>query len=541
MKKLMMLFAGALMVLAGASCQKINDLESRVSDLESAVDQLKSQVEAGAVVTKVEETATGYSLTLSNGKTYAVTNGAKGDKGDKGDQGEQGIQGIQGETGPQGPQGPKGADGDAFFANVTIDAEAGTVTLEILNEDGTTQTIVIPLYVESSVANITAVKYIPEFEDGIVTVKTVNGMVIGGEATFVVTPKSAIAAVAEDPTVKVSCIAKEIKTRAAAPAVELKGIDAEAGTVTVSFKNVTAESSIVVVIADAISEIASDAVIVKPVQPKAVSFEEHDGYFVYDGERYNTVTINGRVWMAENLRFVPEGFTVSDNPSNLAVSPDQSIFYPYVPGEDIAAGSAKPVVDPTNTELIKSNGYFYSAYAALGVGEINDANGKTLEGLQGICPRGWHIPTRAEYFALCGAYNKSAYWGDAAAGSDPTAYCWDPAADAKIGYATPAKFNEAGFNWKPYGTATPVHTSTVDADYSTNVIQEKNCEIPEYVGKPGLTYFWTSTANITASSSQMFVLASTFASSYKKGRISLMFGNTTYASLVRCIKDEAAK
>ena len=56
-----------------------------------------------------------------------------------------------------------------------------------------------------------------------------------------------------------------------------------------------------------------------------VSFEEFDGYFVYDGEEYKTVTLSdGSVWMAEPMRYVPEGYTPSGDPAA-----DSHIWYPY--------------------------------------------------------------------------------------------------------------------------------------------------------------------------------------------------------------------
>ena len=39
--------------------------------------------------------------------------------------------------------------------------------------------------------------------------------------------------------------------------------------------------------------------------------------------------------------------------------------------------------------------------------EVTKDNYTTFEGAQGICPDGWHIPTRAEFVALCGNSNKA--------------------------------------------------------------------------------------------------------------------------------------
>lgn len=63
-----------------------------------------------------------------------VVKGADGDKGDKGDKGETGPQGPQGETGPQGPSG-SASQGDSWFDDVTVDEEAGTVTISIAGSE----------------------------------------------------------------------------------------------------------------------------------------------------------------------------------------------------------------------------------------------------------------------------------------------------------------------------------------------------------------------------------------------------------------------
>lgn len=106
---------GTLFVgLAGSavSCKDYDDdialLNDKVEALEATVNKLQSAIDAGAVITAVDPTADGIKVTLSNGKSYDITNGKDGAKGDKGDQG---IQGVQGEKGAQGDKGDKGDAG----------------------------------------------------------------------------------------------------------------------------------------------------------------------------------------------------------------------------------------------------------------------------------------------------------------------------------------------------------------------------------------------------------------------------------------------
>ena len=57
------------------------------------------------------------------------------------------------------------------------------------------------------------------------------------------------------------------------------------------------------------------------------NFTENEGSFTYYGETYKTVTLeNGSVWMAEPLRYIPEGYTVSSDPKD----GNAHIWYPYV-------------------------------------------------------------------------------------------------------------------------------------------------------------------------------------------------------------------
>ena len=116
-KKFKNLFlAGALVLgLAGVavSCtdydDDINKLQSdiqntngTVSTLQGTVQELQNKINSGFVITSVAPLSGepgGWKFTTSDGKTYDVTNGAKGDKGDKGDPGENGKDGKDGKDG----------------------------------------------------------------------------------------------------------------------------------------------------------------------------------------------------------------------------------------------------------------------------------------------------------------------------------------------------------------------------------------------------------------------------------------------------------
>ena len=124
-----------------------------------------------------------------------------------------------------------------------------------------------------------------------------------------------------------------------------------------------------------------------------VEFAEYEGYFVYDGVEYKTVVLaDGNTWMAENLRFVPRGKSVSSDPAE-----DAGIWYP--------ASNAAKTADPA---LAESLGLLYDAATAFGVDAVTLENAESFEGCQGICPQGWHIPTLTEMTGLVGHCSNSA-------------------------------------------------------------------------------------------------------------------------------------
>jgi uncharacterized protein (TIGR02145 family) len=82
----------------------------------------------------------------------------------------------------------------------------------------------------------------------------------------------------------------------------------------------------------------------------------------FDGNTYHTITIGNQVWMAENLRVTH-----------------------YADGTPIKESFAPNEVN----ENIKKYGRLYSFDVAM--------RGDSIKGSQGICPEGWHLPTRDEW------------------------------------------------------------------------------------------------------------------------------------------------
>lgn len=263
-----------------------------------------------------------------------------------------------------------------------------------------------------------------------------------------------------------------------------------------------------------------------------VSFEEYDGYFIYDGITYKTVTLsNGTTWMAENLRYIPSGYTPSTDPTD----DDAHIWYPYTLSTDDSGTVTATAC--TDEDFVEEYGYLYDQIVVFKSSDesLRDSDvAASYEGAKGICPTGWHIPTKAEYYALCGYHVKGA--NDDAAGTDESAlfYSTDYAGGSL------ALFNEAGWNFKLGGQRIRNSWSdSADRSYQRTILSSSNCTVEDYYDRPTLSYYASSTYNTTGSSySNFYALGTTFSlSKYPEGRITLMLCNYQAGVQVRCVKD----
>ena len=92
------------------SCTKdlqneIAGLDDRLTAVEKELTALKTEIEAGAVISDVQNTANGVKVTLSNGKSFELKNGANGKDGVNGTNGKDGVNGTNGTNGKDGKNG----------------------------------------------------------------------------------------------------------------------------------------------------------------------------------------------------------------------------------------------------------------------------------------------------------------------------------------------------------------------------------------------------------------------------------------------------
>ncbi len=263
---------------------------------------------------------------------------------------------------------------------------------------------------------------------------------------------------------------------------------------------------------------------IAPDQPTYIDFAEYDGYFVYKNEKYTTKTFSdGTTWMTQPMRYIPDGYTVSTDPA----STEAHIWAPYT----LVSGVATP---STDEELVAKNGYLYD-YTAIFGEEITKDNASSFEGKQGICPNGWHVPTRTEYINLCGYSNKAE--GEDGPVTKEDALLWDSTA----GYGSVKKANELGWNFVFSGVRMKLNYTAAGQYQKTEITEDKTSDT-SLVGNPALSYYASSTLykyseNKTTTSLQFFALMSTYTPTYKDGRLSLAFAHYESGVQLRCIKD----
>lgn len=240
-----------------------------------------------------------------------------------------------------------------------------------------------------------------------------------------------------------------------------------------------------------------------------VTFNEYDGYFEYDGVEYKTVTLaDGNTWMAENLRFIPRGRTVSSDPTE-----DAGIWYP--------AANADKVADPA---LVETLGLLYDAATAFGVDEITGANAETFEGCQGICPTGWHIPTEDEMTGLVGHCSNSDE-------INPNGAYYD----ATIKGASLATLKEAGWEWQFASTRNKTSV-TGSGSYLSTTYNGVYGIMSYIIGSTCYQVKYTSTDPTVLSNIQYYYLMPLYNASNEK--VSVAYGNFLSGASIRCVKNK---
>ncbi len=424
MKKLLTFAASALLMLGLAGCSDLNDrvdqLETDVKELQDAIKKLQAAVDAKVTVTGITEVENGSKVSFSDGSYFTITNGKDG---------KDGVDGKDGNDGKDGKDGNDGKDGDTLIGSITKENGCAYITLS----DGTTFTF--PLY--SPVGAVKSLVFIPRYTDGKGTISR-DGM---AELFFHVYPETAVAglkAAYDKQELLLVLNTTEVKTRDEeedTPPCTVE-FNVEAGMVyfrEINLKNEGGNIAVCVGFEDNFSAVNSGFILM-----------ERESTLKYGGEEYSIRKMkDGKVWMTENLCYLPEGYTPCDDLSNVTAG----VYYPLTLNfaEDGLVFCENPVI-------IKENGYLYQSEVALGlkVGDIQDeATAASLEGAQGICPSGWHIPTADDILGLVGK-----------AVPPYTTNVDAPYYDSALDAGSLALLNADDFNFGPVGAISIVNMSS---------------------------------------------------------------------------------
>ena len=230
-----------------------------------------------------------------------------------------------------------------------------------------------------------------------------------------------------------------------------------------------------------------------------------------DHNIYHTVKIGNQCWLKENMRAThyspntPYSSNLTTAPiltetmygaSQSVVEWDNPIVYYSAPGSDHAVTS-----DPN---LTSTYGLLYNWWSALSVNPVG--------GTQGICPDGWHIPTKEDFQTMLTAAGLST--------TDNQQY--SPA--NKLSTGTWDGSNTAG---APGNTIETSNTSNFSA------LPAGIWYLNNYQGLKKYAYFCTSTLSGTISSPTQVFLKLNFDSS--KAEFSEFY--TDLGASVRCVKD----
>ena len=171
-----------------------------------------------------------------------------------------------------------------------------------------------------------------------------------------------------------------------------------------------------------------------------------------DGNVYPVVEIGSQCWMAVNLRTTHKK---NGNALELATPPTGSQIHDYYYNYS------------TSTIPFEQRGYLYNWDATMGGIGVS-------EGAQGICPTGWHVPTKVEWETMIYAAGASSTTGAAylSGGCDWNTYPYPTGEMTPSCYTNPNR-NDSGFSAVPAGffNGTEISTSGIRATFWTSTLK----------------------------------------------------------------------
>ena len=350
--------------------------------------------------------------------------------------------------------------------------------------------------------NVSSISFIPDYSDGAFHAEYLNEEETV-DIPFIILPMEAADSLVQgiaNGTYEAELVFNQVKTKAltgeVASITNIRAGKNDEIIVTVPVKDITANSAALYI---------TNAVSNHEIISSFFNIRKEKVTFTLGGEEYKVVKMkDGRFWTAENLRYIPDGMSISATD----FSTNTGIWYPVVTKAD------KNIEPSTDPEIIKKQGYFYSYKVAFNKPEgYTFALNQDIDETRGICPEGWHIPTCAEAIALVGKCNDKTL-------TDPTAPYYNET-DSRCDLA---EINEDGINFLPYSYINN------GKSYGNRVMNTAGVEA--YQGMNSMDYYYTSTGR---SATQVYsLMINNVAASTT---LAVGFQNLTFGSHVRCIKD----
>ena len=166
-----------------------------------------------------------------------------------------------------------------------------------------------------------------------------------------------------------------------------------------------------------------------------------------DGNKYDAIKIGDHTWMTENLRSTKYA-DGTDIP--MGTSPNGNTGYRYNPNGD--------------EKNVKTHGYLYNWTAAMNGEGSSNTNPSHV---QGVCPKGWHIPSKAEWEDLINYIGRQSEFvctieegGDAyVAKAMASTEGWEPSTQTCAPGNLPSTNNATGLNGTPAGAYTGIYSA----------------------------------------------------------------------------------
>lgn len=216
----------------------------------------------------------------------------------------------------------------------------------------------------------------------------------------------------------------------------------------------------------------------------------------YEGNTYHTVVIGDQCWTRENLRtsHYADGTPIPRKTSgNSTTSP--FYFYKY-----------------TSDQNLVDYGYHYNWAAAMNGAASSNA---VPSGVQGVCPNGWHLPSKAEWEIMFNFVNSFARHR-----------CNNTPQYINRALASKRNWNSSGTSCAPGNSTSSSNTTLFSAMPAGYYISGDNSS-----GTGNVAEFWSTTIDSGSRVWRPRVY-------YSYTTVDFSSENTTYAYSIRCIKNQ---